>query len=681
MYPSSAPPRPPKPPHSQHPPNSTRASRRLVQDLFLTQKNVADDTYFWSLIEGGTNDDDDDDGDHIGKEERIDWKSGVGGGVNFKDYEKIEVVRDGPATEEVGPIKDFKDLEEHVPSYLFDNLTNVDKLSYSIPTPVQKHCIPLALSTSHPHDLMACAQTGSGKTASFLVPLITAISSSTPLPPPLTGLTPVRPRGIVVAPTRELVSQIWGEGRKLCFGGGVKVGCVYGGSPAREQLKMMSLGIDILIATPGRLSDFLNRSIISLAHVDFLVLDEADRMLDMGFEPQINNIVVQGGMKRDRRMLMFSATWKDQVKKMATKYMKEYIFVGVGRVGSPTENVRQDIVLCSSSDQWVKLTAMLPLIIKDERTIVFTQTKQTASWLRHQLFVYGFRTTDIHGDRTQDQRERSLKMFKEGRVEVLVATDVAARGLDVPEVKHVIQFDLPIGRDDFDSYVHRIGRAGRAGNEGRATAMYVAGSETKEGQNGALWPDLCRVMSESKHGAPPWFLELDEQVPVAQDRGFWSGRGRERGRGGRGRGRGRGGGGRGGGRSYGRGRGRGRGSPGISPYGGGYTTQIYMETHAPVSQHPVSGLISSMSAVDLQPHQYHPQPYPSVYTSSAIPPSSQMTYYTQPQQYYDPAAARGYYIQQGYGSIPHQQHHQQQHRGGGNAGGRGGRGTGGSNGM
>ena len=343
------------------------------------------------------------------------------------------------------------------------------------------------------------------------------------------------PKAIILAPTRELACQIHTESKKLCHNSDMKTVVVYGGSDIRAQLSELSTGCDMIVATPGRLNDLVDRGVVSFCKVIFLVLDEADRMLDMGFEvlhkcilsqllfsllnafiafdnsyltmftfpimtsqPQIRRIVQENDMpsKDTRQTFLFSATFPDEIQSLAREFLRDYVWIGVGRVGSTVENIEQRLME-ASSDPNVKLNMLLAAINEiDGRTLVFVQKKRTAAWVCQCLQQYGVPAEEIHGDRTQMQREHALRQFREGRTRVLVATDVAARGLDVPAVTHVIQFDMPISSEDFDTYVHRIGRTGRAGKSGVATSFYVSGRETGEG-NGKIAQLLMRLLQEN----------------------------------------------------------------------------------------------------------------------------------------------------------------------------------------
>ena len=413
--------------------------------------------------------------------------SGENTGINFEAYEDIpvEVTGDNPPD----PIESFDDTL--LPASL---AANVKRCRYSKPTPVQRHSIPIALSG---RDLMACAQTGSGKTAAFCFPIISGILNGG-LPP--TGRSRKSyPYALVLSPTRELSVQIYDEARKFMFQTGLKPVVVYGGAPVLKQIQEMERGCDILVATPGRLSDLIERAKVSLSNCRYLALDEADRMLDMGFEPQIRRIVEQEDMppKEHRQTLLFSATFPKEIQHLASDFLKyDYLFLTVGRVGQSTELIVQYIEYVPKEK---KRDMLLDLVNSVEGlTLVFVETKRGADALEDFLCRQGLPATSIHGDRTQAERERALRSFKTGRTRILVATDVAARGLDIPHVTHVINYDLPT---DIDDYVHRIGRTGRAGKKGIATAMFCE-------KDHGLSKDLVDRLTETGQEVPTWLTQL-----------------------------------------------------------------------------------------------------------------------------------------------------------------------------
>lgn len=405
-------------------------------------------------------------------------------------------------------------------------------------------------------------QTGSGKTGGFLFPILSASFSNGPRAPPIgaNGHSHLRtrkayPTALILAPTRELVNQIHEEARKFAYRSWVRPAVVYGGADINGQLRMIERGCDLLSATPGRLVDLIERGRISLANIRYLVLDEADRMLDMGFEPQIRRIVQEEDMPgvHDRQTLMFSATFPRDIQMLAKDFLKDYVFLSVGRVGSTSENITQKIEYVEDND---KRSVLLDILTSNQSglTLVFVETKRMADMLSDFLLGNSFAATSIHGDRTQREREMALQTFRQGRTPVLVATAVAARGLDIPNVTHVINYDLP---SDIDDYVHRIGRTGRAGNTGISTAFFNRGNKN-------IVRDLLELLREANQEIPPW-LES-----VAHESGF--GGGGYRGRGGRGGGVRRGGATRdyrqsGGGGGYG---GRSSSYSGGSPHYGGY---------------------------------------------------------------------------------------------------------------
>lgn len=336
---------------------------------------------------------------------------------------------------------------------------------------------------------------------------------------------------------------------------------VYGGADINQQLRLIERGCDLLSATPGRLVDLIERGRISLANIRYLVLDEADRMLDMGFEPQIRRIVQGEDMPgvQDRQTLMFSATFPRDIQMLARDFMKDYVFLSVGRVGSTSENITQKVEYVEDADKRSVLLDVLSMHQGGQGglTLVFVETKRMADMLSDFLLTNNLPATSIHGDRTQREREMALQTFRTGRTPIMVATAVAARGLDIPNVTHVVNYDLP---SDIDDYVHRIGRTGRAGNVGIATAFFNRGNRN-------IVRDLLELLREANQEIPAW-LET-----VAHENSFGGGGGRGRGGGGRGRGGGRppasrdfrsGGG--GGGGYGGRGGGAGYGGP---QYGGG----------------------------------------------------------------------------------------------------------------
>merc|ERR1719174_2292949 len=361
---------------------------------------------------------------------------------------------------------------------------------------------------------MACAQTGSGKTAAFLVPILNHIFKDGPAA--IGGSSngyggskrKQHPLALVLAPTRELATQIFEESRKFSYRSRVRPCVVYGGAHVGEQMRDLDRGCHLLVATPGRLVDMLERGKVSLENCMFLTLDEADRMLDMGFEPQIRRIVEQDNMPPPgkRQTLMFSATFPKEIQMLARDFLRDYIFLAVGRVGSTTENITQKIVWVEEMDKRSFLLDLMEasgLAAKDldgeaSRTLVFVETKKGADQLDEFLYREGFPVTSIHGDRSQREREEALRRFKTGQTPIIVATAVAARGLDIPNVKHVINFDLP---GDVEEYVHRIGRTGRMGNLGLATSFFNE-------KNRNLVKDLIELLVESNQELPSWLESM-----------------------------------------------------------------------------------------------------------------------------------------------------------------------------
>ncbi|XP_057781104.1 DEAD-box ATP-dependent RNA helicase 37-like [Salvia miltiorrhiza] len=460
-------------------------------------------------------------------------------GINFDAYEDIPVETSGKDVPP--PVNTFAEID------LGDALNmNIKRCKYVKPTPVQRHAIPISLTG---RDLMACAQTGSGKTAAFCFPIISGIMKSgqsaqrQPRMPRMAF-----PLALILSPTRELSIQIHEEARKFSYQTGVKVVVAYGGAPINQQLRELERGVDILVATPGRLVDLLERARVSLQNIRYLALDEADRMLDMGFEPQIRRIVQQMDMPPPgvRQTLLFSATFPKEIQRLAADFLSNYIFLAVGRVGSSTELILQRIEYVLETDKRSHLMDLLHaqrangVQAKQALTLVFVETKKGADSLEHWLCINGFPATSIHGDRTQQEREHALRSFKSGKTPILVATDVAARGLDIPHVAHVINFDLP---NDIDDYVHRIGRTGRAGKTGLATAFF-------NDNNASLAKPLADLMQEANQEVPAWLARFAA-------RSNFGGRNR----------RGQGGGGRFGGRDFRKDSSYNRG--GMDMYGGG----------------------------------------------------------------------------------------------------------------
>ncbi|KAK6145083.1 hypothetical protein DH2020_021903 [Rehmannia glutinosa] len=414
-------------------------------------------------------------------------------GINFDAYDDIPVETSGKNVPP--PVNTFAEID------LGEALNlNIKRCKYVKPTPVQRYAIPISLTG---RDLMACAQTGSGKTAAFCFPIISGImksSQSGPRPQRMPRMA--FPSALILSPTRELSMQIHEEAKKFAYQTGVKVVVAYGGAPINLQLRELERGVDILVATPGRLVDLLERARVSLQMIRYLALDEADRMLDMGFEPQIRRIVQQMDMPPPgvRQTLLFSATFPKEIQRLAADFLSNYVFLAVGRVGSSTDLIVQRVEYVLETDKRSHLMDLLHAQIangvqaKQALTLVFVETKKGADSLEHWLCINGFPATSIHGDRTQQEREYALRSFKSGKTPILVATDVAARGLDIPHVAHVVNFDLP---NDIDDYVHRIGRTGRAGKSGLATAFFNE-------NNSSLARPLADLMQESNQEVPAW---------------------------------------------------------------------------------------------------------------------------------------------------------------------------------
>ena len=342
----------------------------------------------------------------------------------------------------------------------------VDELGYKTPTPIQAQAIPVVMTG---RDVMGAAQTGTGKTAGFALPILQRL-----MPLANTSASPARHpvRALILAPTRELADQIFENVRAYAKHTPLKVAVVFGGVDIKPQLAALRQGCEVLIATPGRLLDHVEQKTVNLSGTQVLVLDEADRMLDMGFLPDIQRII--NLLPKQRQNLMFSATFSEEIKKLAGGILRDPQLIEVARRNATAENVEQTVYRVEST--LAKRAAVGHLVRSRalEQAIVFTNTKIGASRLARELERDGLNAGAIHGDKSQQERLKTLDEFKAGSIAVLVATDVAARGLDIAELPAVINYDLPYSPED---YVHRIGRTGRAGASGVALSLMAPGDE------------------------------------------------------------------------------------------------------------------------------------------------------------------------------------------------------------
>jgi ATP-dependent RNA helicase RhlE len=335
-------------------------------------------------------------------------------------------------------------------------LRALEAAGYQSPTPIQEQAIPHILAGS---DLLGCAQTGTGKTAAFALPILHRLAAA-----PASSGKP-RTRVLVLTPTRELAAQIGSNfesyGRHMPY----RVAVVYGGVGIQRQIQMLARGADVVVATPGRLLDLMQQRAITLADVRTFVLDEADRMLDLGF---VNDVMrIADAIPKKRQTILFSATMPEKIRTLAQKLMSEPVRVTVSPVSSAAETLQQSVYFVDKADKRALLAWVLD-DLKIDRTLTFTRTKHGADRIVEFLQKRGVPTAAIHGNKSQNARERALASFKTGKIRVLVASDIAARGIDIDQLSHVINFEVP---NTPESYVHRIGRSGRAGASGAALSF------------------------------------------------------------------------------------------------------------------------------------------------------------------------------------------------------------------
>ena len=391
-------------------------------------------------------------------------------------------------------------------------LAAVQAAGYTIATPIQSDAIPVALSG---RDVLGIAQTGTGKTAAFSLPMITRLE---------TGRARARmPRSLILAPTRELAAQVAQAFEKYGVNHKLDVALLIGGVSMDDQVKKLDRGVDVLIATPGRLLDHFGRGRIMLMGVEILVIDEADRMLDMGFIPDIEKICKL--LPPRRQTLFFSATMPPEITRLVQTFLKDPVRIEVAKQATTAKTITQRYCFCPSSEDWAKRDLLRNLIRGEGETIqngiIFCNRKRDVAVLHKSLVKHGFNAGALHGDMDQRSRTETLDKFRAGEITLLAASDVAARGLDIPEVSHVFNFDLPWHSED---YVHRIGRTGRAGREGAAFSI-VTHEELK------LLKDIQKITGDT----PVWVGD----EPTPQD--FEDAGKRRRGRGGAARSDGRGG--------------------------------------------------------------------------------------------------------------------------------------------
>ncbi|XP_032417990.1 putative ATP-dependent RNA helicase DDX17 [Xiphophorus hellerii] len=373
------------------------------------------------------------------------------------------------------------------PQYVMDVLV---QQNFKEPTAIQAQGFPVALSGK---DMVGIAQTGSGKTLAYLLPAIVHINHQ-----------PYLERGdgpicLVLAPTRELAQQVQQVAYDYGKSSRIKSTCVYGGAPKGPQIRDLERGVEICIATPGRLIDFLEAGKTNLRRCTYLVLDEADRMLDMGFEPQIRKIVEQ--IRPDRQTLMWSATWPKEVRQLAEDFLREYIQINIGALElSANHNILQIVDVCMETEKDNKLIQLMEEIMaeKENKTIIFVETKKRCDDLTRRMRRDGWPAMCIHGDKSQPERDWVLTEFRSGKAPILIATDVASRGLDVEDVKFVINYDYPSSSED---YVHRIGRTARSTNKGTAYTFFTPGNLRQA-------RDLVRVLEEARQAINPKLLQL-----------------------------------------------------------------------------------------------------------------------------------------------------------------------------
>ncbi|MSN26170.1 MAG: DEAD/DEAH box helicase [Geobacter sp.] len=338
-------------------------------------------------------------------------------------------------------------------------LSAINACGYTTPTPIQEQSIPLVMAG---HDVIATAQTGTGKTAAFVLPALERLTVKSALPGK-------GPRILVLAPTRELAGQVMESARGYGRGIRPRCGSILGGMPYREQLRLLSAPVDIIVATPGRLVDHLERGSIRLDRLEMLVLDEADRMLDMGFSEDINKIV--SSAPKDRQTVMFTATLDGAIARLAENMLREPKRVELAVRTDSHALIEQRLHVTDNLNHKKELLDHLVRDVELTRAIIFSATKRDADELSRELSRNGFPAASLHGDMTQMARNKTIERMRRGSIRLLVATDVAARGLDVNGVSHVINFDLPRFAED---YVHRIGRTGRAGATGIAISFASA---------------------------------------------------------------------------------------------------------------------------------------------------------------------------------------------------------------
>ncbi|KAK0729813.1 P-loop containing nucleoside triphosphate hydrolase protein [Lasiosphaeris hirsuta] len=424
-------------------------------------------------------------------------------GIDFSRIAEIEVLQEGPVR--IEPIASFDTAGLHPIM-----LANVKFSRYGIPTPIQKYCIP---AVHQGYDVIAIAQTGSGKTAAYLIPILNKLMGkakklAAPRPNPATfrpGVdVPARaePLVVIVAPTRELAVQIFNEARKFCYRSMLRPCVVYGGGPIRDQIDQLQKGCDVLVASPGRLIDFIDRpAVLSLRRLRYMVIDEADEMLHSDWEEEFGKILSGGDQEEGNvKYMFFSATFPKPIRELAKTHLAEdHVRIAVGRAGSCHENIKQSVVLV---DPMMKKVALFDLLssLPATRTIIFVNNKRVADELDDFLYNKGVPCTSIHADRTQKEREASMRAFRAGDSPVLIATGISARGIDVRNVMHVINYDLPsIEHGGIEEYTHRIGRTGRIGHRGLATSFYTERDEP-------LASVLTRTLLETKQEIPD-FLE------------------------------------------------------------------------------------------------------------------------------------------------------------------------------